>query len=728
MREIVDEPTPIDDALRAGGIDSSQPVVDDGPLYRVMADSKIPVSKHLGKLWQSRMQQSKASRGDIESCWREAIRYYENDQMGHRTEGQDEQGGNKRYMRALGKKWSETENIVFSNAVTMLPMLYAKNPDCEITTTDTGEDGTKEKWAVCLEAVVDKILTMKEAPGLNVKPKARRAVLTAMLTNCAWIELGWTQKEFSSEAALKTLSDLSVEYAEAKDRKTIKELEGKITALEQSIDILSPSGPYAKIISPFRMFYDPLAVEPDFSDATWMAKFDFLPTAFINATYGMDKDGKTVSVYEPTHVLKAGITETDDDTSFSIFDKTTTNMSAYGYGDTKAFASAQMTKVWYVWDKITRRVLLFSDCNWEWPLWVWDDPLKILRFFPFFRLWFHETIEGSQPKGEVTYILDQQDAINDIHSTVAQAREWSKNNIFYNADVVSEGDVTAVLSGPNGTAKPVKNLPEGTKLADHIFSFEPPALKTPELFDTDKLLAAINRIVGINDAQRGAQFKTNTTNDAIDFYQKNVDIRVDEKIDLIEDWLGDFMWSLAQLLARYWTVEDVSALVGAKIGADWKQIEDPAEFRGKANVRVVGGSTDKPTSRMKKEQALKMAQLFGQFASGVPAMAMLAIKVLSRAFDDLDVTPEDWKMLAESMSQTAQKAGSGPGGQQGQAPAGAEQQGQQTPSPEQADAVKQLIAGLPPEGKQRLQELVQHGVSPTDALKQVTHDHPPQQA
>jgi hypothetical protein len=82
------------------------------------------------------------------------------------------------------------------------------------------------------------------------------------------------------------------------------------------------------------------------------------------------------------------------------------------------------------------------------------------------------------------------------------------------------------------------------KLEDVIFSFVPPALKMPEFFSTDNSFAAINRITGINDAMRGAQFKTNTTNDAVDAYQKNVDIRVDERTDLIEDFIGDIMHNI----------------------------------------------------------------------------------------------------------------------------------------------------------------------------------------
>src|SRR5262249_22105625 len=153
-----------------------------------------------------------------------------------------------------------------------------------------------------------------------------------------------------------------------------------------------------------------------------------------------------------------------------------------------------------------------------------------------------------------------------------------------------------VLKGPDGTARGV-DVPEGMKLGDIVTTFTPPSLNHPELLDPQNKFAAINRLTGINDAQRGAQFKTNTTNDAIDFYQKNVDIRVDEKIDMIEDWIGMIAWQVLQMLVQNWTQEDVATIIGAELAANWRQIPDPSVLRTTLNLRIVGGSTDKPTSK-----------------------------------------------------------------------------------------------------------------------------------
>jgi hypothetical protein len=220
--------------------------------------------------------------------------------------------------------------------------------------------------------------------------------------------------------------------------------------------------------------------------------------------------------------------------------------ATYGFNNPRAFKAACHTKVWYVWDKTTRRVMMFADNKWKWPIWVWDDPLKLPRFFPYFALWFHESTNTNSPKGEVTYYLDQQDAINEIHSEVRRGRQWARRNVLYNKNKASQEDVEAVLKGDDGTARGI-DIPEGMKMDDMIFSFVPPGLKMPEFFSPDTQFQAINRITGISDAMRGAQFKTNTTNQAIDAYQKNTDIRVDERVDLIEDFIGEVMHNIVML-------------------------------------------------------------------------------------------------------------------------------------------------------------------------------------
>lgn len=712
---------PIDNVekqLEIAGVGLKKKKAEVGPIYRMVGDSKIPVSKALGPVWQSRRDQGLAARKSSAINWDEALRYYDNDQSTHRDGGSAISAGNRTGAR-LTDEWRETENVVFSNCSIMVPMLYAKNPQITITSNN---DANADR-ARTVERLINTLLAQKNAPGLNFKHKARRAVLIALLTNNAFIKIGYTTKQDSNEEAVRQLGELAVELENAKKKKDIEEIEGKLKALEEKVSMLTPSGPWCKTLLPHRVIVEP-SIEPDGSDATWMMEFDYLPTSYLNAVYGTRHGDETHSVYEPTHVLNSGTdNETIDDqiNNFSLFTQGEIDATANGYENPEAYKAACYTKVWYIWDKTTRRVLMYADNSWKWPLWVWDDPLKLPRFFPYFRLWFHEAVNSNSPKGEVSYYLDQQDAINEINSEIRRGRQWAKRNILFNKNTIDQTDVEQVLKGDDGTARGI-DIPEGSKIEDHIFSFAPPGLKMPEFFSPDSKFAAINRITGINDAMRGAQFKTNTTNQAIETYQQNVDIRVDERTDLIEDFIGDIAWNIAIICMMNWDAEDVAPVVGEQFAANWQKVTDPRDFETHFVARVEGGSTAKPNSREKKKQALEMGQTLGQFANAAPATIIVLLKMFERSFDEFVIEDSEWQMIIQTMQQSLMKAGGGPGGQgQEQSDQGEQEPASGTPVTNEGmmQQVKQRIAALPPAAQKKLEELVQSGISPADALKQI---------
>ena len=419
------------------------------PTYRVVGDSKIPVSKATGKMWKSRVSQAKSHTEDVREAWAEAIRYFENDQLEHRVR-QQFASGNTLGNQKLNSNITETENVVFANVTTMVPALYSRNPEAEFTSNVE----SKKRLATITERLVNVLGGRKAAPGINLKPKAKRSVVTCLLTNRAWIKIGWTAKQESSEQALEDLAKLAKQLEKAKDTKKIIEVEGKIQALEESIDILQPSGPFANVKSPFEIHVDPSAKEIDLSDANWLIEEDILPTEFILAKYAKrkGKSNEFRSIYAPTHIMKVSLGEQNDDDNnsadnFSIFEEGKDTAKSFGFNDEIAFEKAKMTKVFKVYDKVTRRVLMFNSKDWTWPIWVWDDPDRLDTFYPFYPLTFFESPNGPLTKGEVSYYLDQQDAINEITDETRRARRWGRRNIFYNSNVLSQEDATMVLNG-----------------------------------------------------------------------------------------------------------------------------------------------------------------------------------------------------------------------------------------------------------------------------------------
>ncbi len=678
------------------------------PSYRVVGDSKIPVAKATGKIWKSRLAQSKTNAEDVRESWSEAIRYFENDQLSHRK-SEEHSSGNVIGNQRLNSNITETENVVFANVTTMVPALYARNPEAEFTANIE----TRKKLATVLERLVNVLGARKSTPGINLKPKAKRCVVTCLLTNRAWIRIGWTHRQESSEQALADLTTLAKQLEKAKDAKKIVEIEGKLMALEETIDILQPPGPSAVVRPPHEVHIDPNAKEIDLSDARWLIDEDMLPTEFILAKYAKKKGTSTeyMSIYAPTHVMKAtlegdSVAENDTDT-FSIFSEGKDDPKDFGFNDQETFDKAKMTKVYMVWDKITRRVLMYNSNDWTWPIWVWDDPLQLDTFFPFYPLTFFESPEGPLTKGEVTYYLDQQDAINEIADEKRRIRRWARRNVFFNLNVIDQADADAVLNGDDGTARGINASPD-TDLSKVVSTIPPPSIQWESIFDRESYYQAIDRISSVGTVLRGEQFKTNTNKAAVQVNSQAANMRVDEKADQIEDWIGHVYWGIAQLCLMNMPKEQVAELIGDEDAANWENLS-PEEIRTISQT-VVGGSTRKPTSAAKKEEALELGQVLGQFVNAAPGPVLnIMLKMMEKAFDEIVLREEDWVEIREAIA-----------GQQEQQQQQGQGQPQQAPPPDASAAspekIKALLDQMPPEAKQEIQRAIESGVPPQEAL------------
>lgn len=667
------------------------------PKYKVYNEAKVVVSKAHGKTWKYRKDQAASAAKDRDTLIQECFRYYDNDQSEHRQLREGE-SGNATLAKSVNDRWSETENIVYANINAQIPIIYNKNPSCEITVRP--ED--KRQLAELVEEVVNVLSDEPYAPGLASKAKVRRAVLYALLTNCAFMEVGWTTRADSDEQLRKDLADCATAYAKAETQKEIEEIEGKLKAIEERIDIARPAGPWQRVRSADQVLVDPASESDDLSDANWIMICDYVPTSYLKAKYA-EKNNEDVpdaglwkSIYRPTHVIRANEQHgsAHEDQTFTLFNEQD-DMKQYGYSDRGAYVRAQYTKVWYVWDKVTRTVSMYNEQDWEWPIWVWPDPLRLQGFFPVFPLLLRCTLFGlNSTKGEAAYYMDQQDAINDINSEMNRARLWARKHIIFDKESgLQQSDVEALISGPDVTAKAV-TLGEGKKISDVIGSVPVPSLNYRELFDKSDKYTAVDRIGGANALMRGEQFKTNTTKYAVQQYQGSTNVVVDDKIDAIEDWFGKVCWAIAQLCLMNYSAEEVSTIVGHDVSNVWVQM-DPRSIRDTfVSLTIVGGSTLKPTSATKKEEALKMGQVLGQFASAAPGpVVMMLLKIFEKTFDDFTISRDDWKQLRSdilSFNQAQQMPRSGsPGDGAGGTPKRNEGGGQ--PSPD--EALRMIIGG-----------------------------------
>ena len=682
-------------------------VVDQGPMYQIDPASKIAVSKNYGKLWKSRLDAAMSARKLHVDGWDEAIRYYNHDQQSHRINSRDGRSGNRYFSARRNADWSETENLVYANVRAIMPALYAKNPQAEFTVVDE----TRKDFITQSENLVNTLATRKSSPGLNLKIHAKQAVLSAELCNLGWFEFGYTERSQSLQGLQEQLLATEKRLAEAKDTNEIREIEGELMALDESFAFITAAGPFVKYRSPHSVIVDADSVMPDFSDAKYIWLEDLYPTSYLNARYGKkDENSKVTSLYEPTHVLLATDKSEGDVQNFKLFD-TNAEAQSYGYNNNAALDRASRTKCWRIWDKITRRVYLYADNKWDWPIWVENDPYGLPDFYPLAPLFFNTSPLGAYARSPVTYYLDQQDAVNEIHDEFRRARQDIRECILYDARFNKE-TVEKWIKGSSPSAHGV-DVPDGKTLKDMIVEKPNAMLKALQLFDPQRSLQAVDRVSGVSDVLRNAQFKTNTTNRAIENYNSSTAMRLDEKIDAIEDTLGVVFFGVGFLCAQFMTQQEVAALIGAKKAEGWQNF-DAETLRKMFSCQSVGGSSQKPTSAAKKQQAIEVGKLLSQMAQFAPGVVLeTTLTMFGEAFDEMEL-PDGWEDRLKQEAQASLQKGrtdnaGGPPGEGGGGSGG-------------GDAFQQLAAmidALPPQAKQALGTALARGVPVAEALPEV---------
>jgi hypothetical protein len=198
-------------------------------------------------------------------------------------------------------------------------------------------------------------------------------------------------------------------------------------------------------------------------------------------------------------------------------------------------------------------------------------------------------------------------------------------------------------------------------------------------------------------------------------------MRLDEKIDAIEDALGRLLYGVAFLCAQFSTREEVAAVIGAERAQAWENY--PAEqLRTMFRCQAVGGSTQKPTSAAKKQQALEMAKLLAQMIQFAPSVVLeTTMTLFDGAFDELTL-PKDWaKRVKEEAGIALQRGNSeaGTGMPNTGTDTGAEGAMPPAPGGGGMEEVAALIDQLPPQAKIALGNILARGVPVAEAVPEV---------
>ena len=341
----------------------------------------------------------------------------------------------REYMRGFQWKYKKDFNSINYNPYTLnlfnstlkikLATFLFQKPSFIITPEPWDGSGWDLDLAMRSAAIKQDVLnTIVQNKNMNFAKHVKRAAKDSF-SSFGMIEVGYAadwrnpQKEIPE---LKSWDDTDI--SEERD-KVIKDDEVPINERF-----------YIKRINPKR-FRVALSEAIDLNDHEWCGYYDFVYTRELRNTKGI----KWPKGYEGGSVAADFSSGILGDT----FDRQ--NRPELFQGD----SDGKLSKIWHIWDMVSKKRLLFLDQYFNQPLWETD-----IERLPFVDLRWDENDEGFYPVPPAFQWISQQDEINEAREQTRSYRRRFTRKFQYVKGMIDQLEVEKFASGPDGVLIEVK--------------------------------------------------------------------------------------------------------------------------------------------------------------------------------------------------------------------------------------------------------------------------------
>ena len=539
---------------------------------------------------------------------------------------------------------------------------YMQNPHTELTSLDT--EGTDMGEAI--QIAIDNLTKKYGKNRLNLKPNILRAILYALFTNLGIVRLHYQNEEESIDTIRDKYNTTMLKLREEKDFDKAAKLYQSLELLNNKLVFAQEFGIRLEHVSPFNFFCDVDTTQADLSDATIVFEREYINEDMIKADYLIYNTDENCYYYKHSPDVKY------DASNYTPIEFSEESLKASIVEDIMKDETEVQGKlkrenktpcIW-IFDKITKLVYLYREDNFDNPLWVFEDELALSRFFHHFVLNLSSTFSSIYQVGELSFMIPQQQVINDSIRQKQIIKNTSFNNFIYDSNAIEETEIsklfTNVEKGRNSTLTGIKVKARVQDLDKVIKPFMLPIASMPDLLRTEQEEENIYRISRTTKAMTGGEYKTNTTNQALDKYQNFQDSRSATIIDKIEDFVEQIMWSTIEIVVSKYSKEKLQYLIPASKLQQF-QTMSVEELNRMFSFSIASGSIEKSTSESKKKEAMMLMQVLGQFGTGMPMTVMsLVLKLMENLVTAGTITKDDFDRLKKEGEAVMQKGISTP--------------------------------------------------------------------
>lgn len=567
--------------------------------------------KALAGTWEKKIQAAKKKQKDDKTCSSENLKV-----LREYVNGKQHDDGSAGLVRT---------NLIFSTIATVLPSVYAKNPDISVTPTEAVEEGQYKaikKFCRTLEIVLRRLF-VKEG---KLKKRMKSSVRSAMTTSIGWLKVIYQHDFGKDPAVLNRIADIqdnlkrvgylttSIEEDGAGDTDAKKaELEQQLKALESQVEIVVAEG----LVIDRILTEDILILDDSIKD------FD----SYVQARAIAHRVWYTKESYAETfgHELpKAAVT----------YKLPSDDKKKDGGG------AQEWVAVYEIWDRISQTIYTKTEGPDEWCREPYQPEMLGERWYPFFALGFNPVDGQFEPLSDVALLKELQDEYNTTRTNFAEHRKENLPvRVFRKGGNLTEGDVRALSERKANEFVGIEGDPS-VPLEHDIQVFDNPVID-PSTYDVTPIRNDMDVVAGISDASRSNLIQAKTATEA-EIMKEGMMSRTGERQDTIEDLMQEMTQYAAEIALQRLTPQQVQRIAGP--GATWPQLAKEEIFN-LVTIEIRAGSTGKPNKTRERDQWIQFMPVFKDMvteivelrAKGQPDMANALIEMLKetlRRFDE----------------------------------------------------------------------------------------------
>jgi|ETNvirnome_2_300_1030623.scaffolds.fasta_scaffold00134_21 uncharacterized protein (DUF1330 family) len=302
--------------------------------------------------------------------------------------------------------------------------------------------------------------------------------------------------------------------------------------------------------------------------------------------------------------------------------------------------------VYEIWDKRNQEVILITDAGIELQSRPWPF---MMDGFPVVDMKFNEVPDEYYPVPDVKYIEAQTLELNRYRTKQMEHVRRFGRKYAVNDGLVNPEELSKLARGEDGV---ILKFPDNAGTAVSAISDAP--MPSDNRFYQEDIKQDMRVISGFDEQQFGALSRGATTATESSIVEANKKLRIDEKADIVVDFIKDIFRKVNQLVNQLYTPDQIIAITGDN-NTKWEPTDEEDEIKGEYDVKIEAGSTLPLTEEIREQKAITAIQILSSplFAQHLNIPGILSEFMKTQKWIK---NPDDWVNIEQNEAEAASHA------------------------------------------------------------------------